>query len=109
MKKYAQYLKEKYNRNLVESKNGFIDYECFSDGSMYIHTLFVSKESRNKGEGAELESYIIKKENPTAIFCDIDKDSNNWEDTLAILQHKGNYQIYEEKEDQVVLWKVLRS
>lgn len=107
MRKYAQYLKEKYNRKLVESKNGFIDYAIFDDNSMYIYTLFVSKEARCKGEGAALEAHIIKKEKPEVIFCDIDKESNNWELTLAQLTGKGGYSIYRETEDQVVLWKTI--
>jgi len=107
MKKYAQYLKEKYNRKLVESENGFIDYELFDDGSMYIYTLFVSKESRNKGEAFALEQEVIDKENPTAIFCDIDKDSNNWVLTLVQICKKADYKVCQDLEDKVVLYKEL--
>jgi hypothetical protein len=91
----------------VESKNGFIDYAMYDDGSMYIFTLFVSKEARNEGEGAALEEHIIKKEKPQVIFCDIDKDSNNWELALNQIMKKAGYEIYQDKEDQVVLWKVI--
>lgn len=109
MKKYALYLKEKYNRELEESENGFIDYECFSDGSMYIYTLFVSKESRNKGEAFALEQKIIDKHDPNAIFCDIDKDSNNWVLSLVQICKKADYNIFEETKDKVILWKKLKS
>lgn len=107
MKKYALYLKEKYNRKLEESDNGFIEYDIFPDGSMYIYTLFVDKESRNKGEGKALETYILEKEKPYVVFCDIDRESNDWEITLAQLTGKGGYEIYHQNKEQIVLWKVI--
>lgn len=105
MKKYRKYVKEKYNREILETDNGFIEYECFPDGSMYVYILYVDEEARNKGEAKELEKKLIEKEKPTIIFCDVDKDSNGWDIALFQLTKLGGYEIFEETEDVVVLCK----
>jgi hypothetical protein len=111
MKKYAQYLKEKYNRKLVESKNGFIDYEIFDDGSMYIHTLYVDPKGRDEkaSEGQMLEEYIIQKENPWVVYCDIDKQSNRWQSVVKLFMRVKKYKIEKEDEYKVVMYKELRN
>lgn len=100
---------EKYNRKILESANGFIEYECFPDGSMYVYTLFVSEESRNKGEAKEIEQKLIEKENPKVIFCDVDKQSNNWDIALYQLCELGKYEVFEETEDLFILRKQYRE
>jgi len=108
MEKYRGYLKEKYNRKLEESPNGFIDYAIYPDRSMYIFTLFVSKESRDKGEAFALEQEIIQKEKPLIIFCDIDKDSNKWVKALVQICKKADYKVYNDLEDKVILVKEIK-
>lgn len=107
MELYKKYAKEKYNREVEYDEFGFIEYEYFNDGSMYIYTLFVSKEGRNKGEGKGWESVIIEKHNPKIIYCDIAKDSNNWVLALVQICKKADYKVWEDREDRVVLYKEL--
>ena len=107
MKKLAKYLKEKYNRKLLESKNGFITYEIYRDGSCYIHTLWIDKDHRNRGEGRSLEQAIIKKENPKVIYCDVDKESKGWKTTLRILLLSG-YEIDKDMKYKIVLFRDLK-
>jgi hypothetical protein len=105
MKKYAAYLKEKYNRKIIEVENGFIDYEVCEDRSVYIYTLFVTKEGRSKGTGKLLEDMLIKEENPTVLFCDIDKYSNDWVLALVQICKKANYNVYRDLDDKVILMR----
>lgn len=105
MKKYKSYLKEKYGRILKESNNGFIDYAIYDDNSMYIYTLFVTEENRDKGEAELLVSEVVKQHKPTIIFCDIDKDSNEWLKSLIQICGKPRFKLYEELEDKIVLYK----
>ena len=104
MEKYAKYLKEKYNRKVLESKHGFITYEMYSDRSCLIDILWVSKEKRGTGEGRKLEKSLIDKEKPKVIFCEVDKYSKEWELALTILV-KGGYSIYEEYDHKFVLFR----
>jgi hypothetical protein len=107
MKKYAAYLKEKYNRELIENEYGFIEYEVYEDRSLYIYTLFVTEEGRNNGQGKGFEDIVIEKENPSVIFCDIDKYSNDWVLALVSICKKANYKVFNDMEDKVILYKEL--
>jgi len=108
MEMYRQYAKEKYNREVEYDENGFIEYEYFHDGSMYIHTLFVTREGRSKGQGKGWETKIIEKHKPHSIFCDIDKSSNNWVLALVQICKKADYKVYKETENKVILYKELK-
>jgi GNAT superfamily N-acetyltransferase len=107
MQKYKDYIYEKYNRKVIEVEHGFIDYEKFDDGSIYIYTLYVVPEARNQGTGKLLEDMVVEEENPTVLFCDIDKDSNNWILALVQICKKADYKVYEDLKDKVVLYKEL--
>ena len=108
MKLYKKYLAEKYDRKLIEDKEGFIEYKKFDDGSVYIYTLFVSKESRNHGLGHGLELKMIEKESPTFIFCDIDLKSNEAEIALSQIIKKANYKVFEAHSDKIILFKEVK-
>ena len=107
MEKLAKYIKEKYNRKLLESSNGFITYEIYDDGDFYIHTLWVDENHRNNGEGRKLEQAVIAKEKPKVIYCDVDKESRGWKNTLRILL-LGGYEIDKDMRYKVVLFRDLK-
>ena len=104
MRKYAQYQKEKYNRKVVENEYGFICYNVYADGSLYIQTLYVIPEARAEGKGKSLEQYVIEKEGPKVVFCKVDRRSNDWEDVLRIIMGSG-YSVYSESDTEFMLWK----
>jgi hypothetical protein len=108
MKLYKKYLEEKYDRKIIEDKDGFIEYKKFSDGSVYIYTLFVSKDSRNHGLGHGLELQMIAKESPTLIFCDIDLNSYGAEIALSQIIKKAKYKIHKTEHDKIILFKEVR-
>jgi GNAT superfamily N-acetyltransferase len=82
MKLWSSYQQEKYGRKTIIGKDengieiGFITYNVYDDGSCLVDTLFVEKESRNKGFGKELEAKLIERESDvTDLFCEIDFSS----------------------------------
>ena len=107
MEKYIQYVKEKYGREILENDDGFIEYELFDDNSIYIYTLFTTKESRDKGNGKGLEQVLIDKYKPHTIMCDIDKGSNQWILALVQICKKADYKVYSDTEHKVILYKEL--
>jgi len=108
MRLYKKYLEEKYGRKLIEDNDGFIEYKKFEDNSIYIYTLFVTKEARNKGLGHGLELKLIEKESPTFIFCDIDLNSNGAEIALSQIIKKAKYKIHEAHPDKIILYKEVK-
>ena len=65
--------KEQYDRDSIEiDGEGYVTYNKYDDGSVYVHHMFVTKEKRNKGIGKKLEMLLVKKENPTAIHAYVD-------------------------------------
>jgi hypothetical protein len=109
MNLYKKYIKEKYDRDIINGNECFIEYKKYSDGSLYIYTLFVSKEARDNGLGFGLEQILIEKEKPTMIFCDIDLTSNNAELALIQIIKKAKYKIHESHSDKIILVKDLRN
>jgi len=93
---------------VVENDYGFICYNVYADGSMYIQTLYIVPEERGKGKGKSLENYVREKENPKVIFCKIDKRSNDWENTTLLICNAG-YAVYSEDKFEVMLWKNIIS
>jgi hypothetical protein len=105
---WKEYQKEKYDRDTIENEHGFINYNKHDDGSVYINILYVKKKERDKGTGKELEKMLIKKEEPTMIFCDIDMESNGWEKSLIQIVSQANYKYDSTIGRRIILYKDLR-
>ena len=105
---WKEYQKEKYNREVIESVDGFIVYNRHPDNSVYISELYVTKEARNKGEGKRLEEILIKKERPALIFIDIDMESNGWELALIQIVRSANYKYDSTIGNRIILYKELK-
>lgn len=99
------YFQEKYGTKFIEHENGYIMYNVYDDKSVYIRHLYIKPEVRNTGLGKELEDKLIEKENPIAIFCDIDLKANNPEQALGVIMHKANYKIDQVNESFIVMRK----
>jgi GNAT superfamily N-acetyltransferase len=55
--KYANYIKEKANIELIEHDYGFVSYSLLSD-HVYIHDMYIDKDHRRKGIGSDLLKQI---------------------------------------------------
>jgi hypothetical protein len=107
MQKFKEYIEEKYNRKLIETDYGFVTYKVFPDKSVFIYSMFISKEHRNQGKGRMLFNMVVKKENAVAVSCDVDKTSNSWSLSLSTLIKMTGCEIYKETKDKVFLLKEL--
>jgi len=60
MSMYADYVKERTSRSILETEYGFVvfSYEG-EDYTLFIHELFVRKESRRRGHGARMIEELI--------------------------------------------------
>ena len=105
MQLYKLYEAEKYGRKVISDSDGFITYNMYDDGSMYINTLFVKSEARMSGKGKELEDRAIEKEKPDIVICDIDLNANNPEQSLAQIIFKAGYKILRLEENKIVLYR----
>lgn len=104
MKLYEGYCKEMYGRDMLYNENGFIVYKFFEDGSLYIHSIYTSPESRGKGAYLEIEQELIDKVNPKSIFCYVDTTTSNPTLSLkAIL--KSGYSIFSTTTESIMLKK----
>ena len=73
-----QFDKEQYDRDSIDIEGkGYVTYNKYDDGSLYVHHMFVTKEKRNQGIGKELEMLLLEKENPIAIHAFVDLDAKN--------------------------------
>lgn len=57
--KYARYIKEKANHELIENDFGFITYEV-GQNSVHIHDLWVDPDYRRQGISRKLVSLVIE-------------------------------------------------
>lgn len=77
-------IKDAYNNEV-----GVIFYSIYPDNSCFIDTLFVSKESRNKGYAKALLEQIIKIEDPISFVGSVDMRAHGAEDTLSTISAYG--------------------
>lgn len=105
---YQEYLEEKYDRRkvLFYDDKGFIEYETYSDGSVFIWTLYTRPELRGKGYGYKLEKDMIAIENPKSISCSVDLSGKNIELSLRKILGVG-YKIQGISDNHIVLHKDL--
>lgn len=103
-----EFEKEQYNRRYVENERGYICYNVYGDGSVYVHQLYVLPGHRRSGTGTELERLLIEKETPEVIFCDVDLRANNPEASLSAIFTSG-YKIHSQKEGLIILCKKLKK
>ena len=60
MSLYAEYLKERENKTIIESENGFITYQIFDNGICYIQDIYVIPEMRKSGLTTSMQNAVIE-------------------------------------------------
>lgn len=56
---YAHYIKERENKEIVESEKGFATY-CFTNDGCYIVDIYVLPEFRKSGEASNMANQITE-------------------------------------------------
>lgn len=59
MSLYAEYVREREGKFVIENDKGFATYTFVNDGC-YIEEIFVVKEHRKSGQAAEFADQIVK-------------------------------------------------
>ena len=60
MSLYADYIKERENKSIVESEKGFATYKIFDNGECYLQDLYVAPEFRKTGIATEMADEVVK-------------------------------------------------
>lgn len=97
-----EYFQEKYNTKVVKDNDGYILYNAYSDGSLYVRQFFIKKEARNKSKSRYYEQLLIEKEKPEIIYCDVDLTANDADHALMIILI-GGYKIDKVYNDKIIL------
>lgn len=85
---YAQYIKERENKDIVESDKGFATYQIFDNGECYIQDIFVAPEFRSQKVSYDMEkeiSHIAKEKNCHSLIGSVCLDTNHASRNLQIL------------------------
>ena len=101
---YKAFQKEHYGRDTLNTDKGFIVYEHFDDGSLYIHVLFIKQEFRSRGSAKELEQILIDRFNPSSLHCYVDTTGKNPEQSMQAILGVG-YKIQDVTNDRIILKK----
>jgi len=56
---YAQYLKERTNDEIIETKKGFLTYRFMPTGEVYIVDLYIHPDFREQGEASALADEVV--------------------------------------------------
>ena len=101
--------KEQYDRDSIEIKGeGYVTYNKYDDGSVYVHHMFVTKEKRNQGIGKKLERMLVIKECPTAIHAYVDLEAKNPHLSLLAFIQAG-YKISGANSEKILIYKSFNS
>lgn len=57
---YAQYIKEREDKEVIESDEGFATYKIFSNGECYLQDLYVIPEKRKSGLAIEMTNKVVE-------------------------------------------------
>lgn len=104
MNLYAQYLKERENKELIEKEFGFCIYEM-AKPFMYIADVFVSKENRKKGHAADFVEeikQIAKEAGCKHIITGFCLKANNWKISKRVIQKLGFEFFRKDKTNKII-------
>lgn len=59
MSLYAEYIKERTNKEIIESNQGFATYS-FAEAGVYIEDIYVQPEHRKSGIASKLADQIVE-------------------------------------------------
>lgn len=100
---FALYLKERTNKEIIETEKGFATYYYLPDGC-YIEDIFVKKEFRRSGEASKMTDQIAKiakEKGFNKLYGTVVPTAKGSNDSLKALQAYG-FEIY--NSDQTFIW-----
>lgn len=89
--KYAMYIKEKFNDELIEHEHGFITYKLMGR-HVFIKNIWIHPDHRLKGIGKELADKVVKigkDQGCNLLLSTVLKTINNWGESLEANLHYG--------------------
>ena len=60
MSLFADYIKERENKNIIESDNGFATYSIYDNGECYVQDIFVRSDMRGSKLAASMTNQIAE-------------------------------------------------
>jgi GNAT superfamily N-acetyltransferase len=81
MQRYANYIKEKCDAELIETDSGFITYSVNGD-TVHVHDAYVDADKRRQGASKDLVGRIIELEKPKRLTSCLQLSANNVNETL---------------------------
>jgi len=91
MNLYAEYIKERENKDLIEKDYGFCTYEILGQ-YVYLADVYVSKDERQKGLCKDLVEEVVRigKENGCKhILTSFCLKATNWEISKKVIKQCG--------------------
>lgn len=92
MSLYADYVKERTGRSVIENDDGFVVYYDLGSDSVFIEDMFVSKDKRRSKIGSSMADLIVKdaiSRGKKMILCSVDPRANNSTDSIKIIMAYG--------------------
>lgn len=89
---YAQYIKERENKDIIESENGFATYKIFNNGECYLQDIYVVPDMRQSGlatEMADKVTEIAKQQGCHTLVGSVCVDTNNTTKNMQVLLAYG--------------------
>lgn len=108
MSKYADYLKERENKETIETDQYLFTYRHFSNtNQLFLADFYVVPEHRNQKVGTKAMNQIVsiaKQLGCTHIACTTDTETNNWEKAASGLIGYG-FQVIKEQDGLIYFYK----
>jgi len=106
---YADFVKESYGRECIETSDGFITFSVHKD-VCHIDTLFVSRETRGRGAARDLFNKCLAAlpEEVTLLTAEIDTRSRVCSESLVCILSTG-FKILDLRDPYIRIYKRIRG
>lgn len=104
---YAQYIKEREDRDIIESDEGFATYKILANGECYLQDLYVVPEKRQAGLAKEMTDKVVeiaKSRNCSILVGSVCLDTNDSTRNMKVFLAYG-MQIHSIKGSMIFLTK----
>lgn len=91
MSLFGNYIKQRENKDIIESDKGFATYSIVKDG-IYIEDIYIENDHRHQGEAARMADQIAdiaREKGLTKLFGSISPSANGSTDSLKVLLAYG--------------------
>lgn len=88
MSLYSDYFKERENKEVLETENGFAIYKIFNNGECYLQDIYVVPDKRQTGLGTEMADKIVeiaKKQGCHTLIGSVCIDANEASKSMKVL------------------------